>query len=408
VVKESGGLVAQSVEDVRSAVTHCVDEGVGLTPIGGGARQHVGHVSTKDCVPLFLGGLDKVVEYNPDDLVIVAESGVTFDSVQATLAKHGQWLPLDIAAPERQTLGGIVATRANSLIRNGFGTVRDCLIGTEVVNGSAEIVVGGGKVVKNVSGYDLPRLYCGSWGTLGVLTKTNFKVSPLPEADRSLLVILSNDRNAEELIDTILSKTTPASALLFNASAAAKLLGPDADVAQYLFVRYLGRREDVDELMARSTSAAVPFASSVIDLPRETAKKLSRLLADFSLQVAPLTATYHIMSSQVGAYARMVSWIASHHGLTADVLADTACGIVTAHFYAPDVEFEWLSFMPNFKDKADRVGGSLIVERMPQSWRMAEFPVWSPVLPDFQVMKIIKEKLDPLNVFNPGRFMGGI
>ncbi len=125
--------------------------------------------------PVSLRRLSSVIEYNPADLVVVAEAGMTLLSLQSVLAEHGQTLPLEVAFPETQTLGGIVATRAGSLTRAGSGAVRDWLIGCNAVGGDGQVIVGGGKVVKNVAGYDLPKLYCGSWGTLGILTQVAFQ-----------------------------------------------------------------------------------------------------------------------------------------------------------------------------------------------------------------------------------------
>ena len=113
-------------------------------PVGGGTRIHIGHQPSKDIVELSTASLNNIVEYNPDDLVVIAEAGMTLSALQLKLKEHGQWLPIDISAPERQTLGGIVASRANSLLRSGCGSVRDWLIGVELVNADADIVIGGG------------------------------------------------------------------------------------------------------------------------------------------------------------------------------------------------------------------------------------------------------------------------
>ncbi len=403
-----GSYAPASVEDVRSAVRDCADGSAGLLPVGGGARVHIGNTATKPLQTISTVRLNAIVEYNPDDLVVCSEAGMTLSALQHTLAASGQWLPVDVADPDKQTLGGITASRSNSMLRAGFGSVRDWLIGVELVNADADVVVGGGKVVKNVAGYDLPRLYCGSWGTLGILTKINFKVSPLPESDRSLLIILSNDRNAEELLDIVLARFTPSSAILFNRFSAARILGSDASPSQYLYLRFLGRSEDVDALIDSVAAASSPFASSVVALPSQLGLALGRQLTDFSAVEAPLSVAYHILSSQVGAHVRMTEWIANKYGLTAEIGADVSSGIVNAHFFGADETTDWGMFLPEFKDKADRVGGSLVIERMPESWRDSGVPVWSPVLADFRIMKLIKNKLDPRGIFSPGRFMGGL
>ena len=168
--------VAEAQEIVRGAT------GLGIVPWGGGTRQHVGYPPERYDLALSTEHLNAITEYEPADLTVTAQAGVTLAQLQRTLAEQGQWLPLDAALPERRTVGGLVAARADSLRRFACGSVRDALIGVSVINHRGEVVKGGGKVVKNVSGYDLPKLYCGSWGTLGLIVEATFKVAPLPEA----------------------------------------------------------------------------------------------------------------------------------------------------------------------------------------------------------------------------------
>jgi glycolate oxidase FAD binding subunit len=404
-----GSFEIESVNDLQHIVRECVVHGRALVPMGGGTFIHVGYPPNKPVSVLKTVGLAKIIEYVADDMVVAAESGITLSALQECLKENNQWLPIDVALPSQQTLGGIVASRANSTLRPGYGSVRDWLIGIEAVNAASEIIIGGGKVVKNVAGYDLPKLYCGSWGTLGILTKINFKVAPLPEADRSVLIVLSNDRNSENLIDALLTNLSPASALLFNEHAAARILGPGSEPAQYIMLRFLGMDEDVNLQVEMTSRVASEYAGSIIALPEQAAVPLFRQLTDFPVEMAPLTASYHVLSSQVGAHVRMVDWTASRYGLRAETVADISSGIVSARFLEDEKDsIDWMAFLPVFKDKAARVGGSLIIERMPDVWRDAEVPVWSPILADFQIMQLIKQNLDPANIFSPGRFIGGI
>ena len=226
--------VVEAQDIVRGAA------GQGIVPWGGGTRQHVGYPPERYDLAFSTECLDAITEYQPADLVVTAQAGVTVAQLQRTLAEHGQWLPLDIALPERQTVGGMVAARADSLRRFAFGSVRDALIGVTVINHWGEVVKGGGKVVKNVSGYDLPKLYCGSWGTLGLITDATFKVAPLPEASATALLPLPADRNSEDVLDRLLeSELEPSFLYLLNPTAARAVL-PDAEDAQYLAIGFDG------------------------------------------------------------------------------------------------------------------------------------------------------------------------
>ena len=136
--------------------------------------------------------LGRLLEHEPGDLTVTAEAGMTVARLQTALRARGQWLSLDPPDAERATLGGVVAANASGPRRQLYGTVRDLLIGLTVVTADGALVRGGGKVVKNVAGYDLPKLFVGSHGTLGIIVETTFKLRPLPDEER--LVAVGFDR----------------------------------------------------------------------------------------------------------------------------------------------------------------------------------------------------------------------
>ena len=131
-------------------------------------------------------------------------------------------------------------------------------------------------------------------------------------------------------------------------------------------------------------------------------------IRDFHVADAQLLVRYNILSSQVGAFARMVEWTANKAGFRARVVAECLTGVMYVAIEPMDAAASWHDFLPSFRDKSDRVGGSYVLERMPEIWRQSGVPVWSPVLPDVEIMRAIKRTLDPGNVFNPGRIIGGI
>jgi glycolate oxidase FAD binding subunit len=397
-----------NVEELCAIVARSAQAGKPLSPVGGGVQQHIGYPPSADAEVVSLAGLNRLIEYSPDDMVVIAEAGMMLNDLQSALAVHNQWLPLEVAAPDRQTIGGIVATRAMSAARAGFGSVRDWLIGLAVVGGDGQLVRGGGKVVKNVSGYDLPKLYCGSWGTLGIITEAAFKLAPLPRHTKTLLALVSGDRNSEEALDSLLGTVHPTSTHLLNGAAARDILGLDAEDAQYLAVRFAGAEIDVEFLAGKAAAALAPYAASVLDLPSGIAMKLNAALRDFSLNDSPLSVRYNILSSQVGAFSRMIEWTANKAGMSAAVCTECRTGVVYAQIRPHRDGAGWAEYYPSFRDKSDRVGGSMVIERMPDEWRDMGTPVWSPLLPEFELMRAIKQALDPKGIFNPGRFVGGL
>ncbi len=387
----------RSIAEAQDAISRAHHQA--LFPWGGGTRQHVGYAPGRAGRVVCTEHLNTVTDYEPADLVASAQAGMTLAALQEVLAQHGQWLPLLVARPQAQTIGGIVAARAHSLLRLGFGGVRDSLLGVKMINSDGEIIQGGGKVMKNVSGYDLPKLYCGSWGTLGLIAEATFKVAPLPAATATVLLPLPAERNSEDTLDALLASPLAPSFLLLLSPQAARDILEAHDNAQYLAVGFDGLAEDVQwQLGALGTSENV--------LPPAIAQQVRARLGDFSLQDAPMICAFHILSSQVGAYSRMMEWTARKAGFTASVLSDAALGIVHAHFAPQDETSDWRVFYADLQDKAARVGGSFIIERMPDELRGAGAEVWSPLLADLALMRRVKDNLDPRGQWNPGRFAG--
>jgi glycolate oxidase FAD binding subunit len=375
------GTIVEAQQVIREASDRAI------VPWGGGTRQHTGFRPSRYDLALSTQHLNVITEYQPVDLVVTAQAGVTLTQLQSALAQQGQWLPLESALPDQQTVGGLIASKSQSLRRFAFGSVRDALIGVKVVDFRGDLVIGGGKVVKNVSGYDLPKLYCGSWGTLGLIVEATFKVSPRPESSAVTMLPLPATRNAEEVLDQLLeSELEPSFLWLLNSSASCDILGDNREIddAQYLLVGFDGPTEAV---AWQQETLGVPA------LPPEEAASVCARLRDFPLADSPLSVTFHILSSQVGAFVRMVEWTARRAGFT-------------AHCAPKSADANWQAFHADLADKALRVGGSCIFERLSDELRSLDVPIWTPILPDFALMSRMKATLDPQRMWNPGRFVG--
>src|SRR5205814_967754 len=175
-----------SVDEVAAVITQAAEAGVPVVPWGGGSAIGVGAPPARAGLVLVLTRLDALVEHEPGDLTATAQAGITIAALQAALRARGQWLSLDPSDAARATLGGVLAANASGPRRHLYGTARDLLIGVTVVTADGAVIHGGGKVVKNVAGYDLPKLFVGSFGTLGVIAEATFKLAPLPAFTRTL------------------------------------------------------------------------------------------------------------------------------------------------------------------------------------------------------------------------------
>ena len=385
----------ESTDDAQEIVRELA--GAGVCIWGGGTTQHVGYAPTRYDAALSTHRLTALTEHIPGNLTATVGAGMTVETLQNLLRPHGQWLPLDVAAPHRRTLGGIVSARAGSLCRATFGSVRDALLGVTVVNCHGERIQGGGRVVKNVAGYDLPKLYCGARGTLGLITEVTVRVAPLPAASVTAVLPLPAEVNAEDALDTLAASALEPSFISLVSPLAAPFILPDYDDAQYLVVGLDG------------PEAAVQWQAETLGTPplaADTAENVRTALRDWELHDAPLSVLFHVLPSQVGAFSRMLEWTARRAGFAARVVSDAVLGIMRVHIVPTREDADWLTLWPDFQDKAERVGGSFVVERMPAELREQDVPVWFPLLADFRLMQSLKASLDPLACWNPGRFAG--
>ncbi len=181
-----GGVVEPvTAEEAAALLAESVRRGFACAPVGGGTKLALGNPPERLDVVLSTRRLGGVIDYVPTDLVLSVGAGARIGDVRAVLAEHGQHLPID--APAEATIGGLIATALAGPRRLGYGTLRDLLIGIAVAHPAGTVTRAGGMVVKNVSGFDLPRVYHGSLGTLGVIVSANFKVLPAPRHESTLL-----------------------------------------------------------------------------------------------------------------------------------------------------------------------------------------------------------------------------
>src|SRR5206468_913623 len=234
-----------SVEEVSAVIALVSELGLPVIPGGGGTAASVGLPSARAGLVRGLRRLTRLVEHEPGDLTVTVEAGTTVGELQAALRGRGQWLSLDPADAERATIGGVLATNASGPRRHLYGTARDLLIGVTVVTAEGAIVKGGGKVVKNVAGYDLPKLFVGSYGTLGVIVEATFKLRPRPDDERLVCVSFDRLKDASAAVRALLaSDLIPNAVDLMDAPAGAALGLPPAPAT--LAVGFDGLGEQVD------------------------------------------------------------------------------------------------------------------------------------------------------------------
>ena len=212
---------------LAALVGECYEQGTPMYPIGGGTSLNYGLPATAPGIGISLGKLNRVIDYPARDMTITVEAGITLDALAQTLAGERQWLPVEGAQPQVATLGGLMATAFSGPRRYGYGTMRDYVIGMTAVDGRGKAFKAGGRVVKNVAGYDFCKLLTGSLGTVGVISQVTLKVRPLPERSALLVCNLRDDAVAERLLAALIdSATTPSAVELLAGAAVARAREP--------------------------------------------------------------------------------------------------------------------------------------------------------------------------------------
>ena len=378
--------VAEACDIVRRA---CRD-GVVLLPVGGGSQLDSGVDSTPRPVLLRSTGLCSTIEYDPANQVIAAGSGTSLAVLGEVLAEHGQWLPVRPPGGGHRTLGGLTASGSSGPARLRYGTPRDLLLGLKFVSGTGEPIAAGGRVVKNVAGYDLTRLMTGSAGTLGFITQLTFRVSAMPECCTAVEASGSFDRCAAAAAELIQSKLEPTLVIAVPDRAELKA---DGNVAWRLIAGFEGFRETVDSQAAGCREIVDRVGLDV--RPRREYQAKSGPCGEFFglLQRSPFRVKANLPLDKVAGF--VTDGEALPH--EAAVLVDFGCGRILAGTESLTDE-AWHRFCKT----SHQAAGHAVLEKAPTEFIKQHDPFGTPD-PSWQLMRRIKAVLDPHNVFAPDR-----
>ncbi len=370
VVRPSG------VEEVAEVLRQTQREG--HTVLATGGRTKTGWAPPPSSVDVLIDttGLDRVVEHTAGDLVVVAEAGLRLSALQQRLGAAGQWLALD--PPEQgATLGGVVSANASGPRRLRYGTVRDLLIGVTVVLADGTVAHAGGKVVKNVAGYDLGKLYTGAHGSLGVVVSTTWRLHPLPAARRVVVLDLSDPLDAGPFALAMARSTLTPSAVEVHATTGGSAL---------LIVVFEAILESV-RAQADATVALLRGGRQGDDLPDgfgERPGSDSDLVLRLAFAPASLPDVLQALPDGT-------------------VMTSSACtGVAYAALAAEDA-----GLLPTLRTALAPHDGTAVVLHAPADLRDG-LDHWGPVGDALDLMRRVKDRFDPNGSLAPGRFVGGI
>jgi glycolate oxidase FAD binding subunit len=367
------------------------DAGLAVIPRGGGTKLSWGNPPSRAEVILSTARLDKIIEHPWADLTASVEAGCTIQKLQSALAQHGQRLALDPLWPAQATIGGVLSTNDSGSLRLRFGALRDLIIGVTLALPDGTLASSGGKVVKNVAGYDLPKLVTGAFGTLAVITRAVFRVHPLPRNTKSLSMSAGTLEKMQQLIhavqDSKLAHTALQARIVQDAEPVVDVLfeGTEAGIAaQEAQLRIIA-----GSVLVLETAPTIWAASLELWNSADSAAAAIAKITTLPASIARTVETVHRAATSRNTHWKLTVQAPGIGWLRLESAPENL------HALLSDLRFE-----------LEASSGSLAAFHQPAG--MAPLDAWGKAGDALPLMRAVKNQFDPKNTLNPGRFVGGI
>ncbi|MGE7764649.1 FAD-binding oxidoreductase [Peribacillus sp. NPDC096540] len=401
----------QTEEEIATILIYANDNGKKVFVEGGGTKRGFGGLTESADILISLTNYKGVVEHVVGDMTLTVKAGTTFKELQDYLAQHKQKISLDPFQPESATIGGIISSNDSGPKRLGYGSSRDVVIGLRLVYPDGKVIRAGGKVVKNVAGYDMNKLFIGSMGTLGVLSEVTIKLRPLPKYE-SLILLMFPYGNIEEIraFSTRFFDSTmePVTLELLSPTLSEKLTG------QCYFTLAIGL-EDVETSVRYQENLIQRIQPEQTDLKILGQQEAQFLWNQFySLSLSPLadgskvtqaSLKIGVINMDVPDVIKESHLLGDSHNLVVEAHGGLGHGLCQVNLYGTNEDI--VAAIRKIRDSVSRMGGYAVVKNLPFALRQ-EVDVWGEKPPYFSLLEGIKTKVDPNRVLNPKRFVGGI
>lgn len=429
--RPSAAVRPGSAEEVAEVIRFAASEKLAVIPVGARTKLGVGLPPRKYDLAVDLSRLDRVVAYDPDDLTLSVETGIPLKKLRAVLADRGQFLPLAVPFFSRATIGGTIASAVDSPLRQFYGTARDYILGIEFVTGEGTPAKSGGRVVKNVTGYDLHKLMLGSLGSLGVMTTINLRTFPLPLGSRA---IVANFRAADAALDlrarVAASPLTPATVEVFSPgvadlfhSDAAGRIEPDPIRAGLLSSKtwaftcgFAGSEKVLDRCeaelrrMAEQSSAIGVSVLGENEISGAFGRKREFVPMALEASPAPTILKLGVLPTRMKVILDEVEASAESNSLRRTVMA-RGVGIIYVGLLpdsaGDDARERVVRVANRIETACARVEGHSTIPWCPMAWK-SSLNVWGTNRTDLAQMRKLKAVFDPHGILSPGRFVGGL
>jgi len=391
----------ESVDDVSRLLRLAAEERLAVAPRGSGTLMGLGNPPRRLDGVLDLAGLAAVVDYEPADLTATVQCGIPLAALAPRLAAQRQFFPLDPLDGSSRSVGGVLATNASGPLRYRYGTPRDLLLGVRFVQADGTVTWGGARVVKSVTGYDVPKLMVGSLGTLGVLVEATLRLHPVPEAEQTWVVSFPTAERAAGLLAAILDSSLQPNRLeiLSGTAAAARAAGGAAVAVSFGSVPEAVSAQGED-LVAIARGEGGRVATAEEDFWSRPWGFLADPTVVLKVAAPP---------SEAAALCGEIQRLATEIGMAAGILGEAGNGVLHVALRGTLSAAEWESrVIGRLRARVAPAGGSVVVERAPREVK-ERLDVWGPVEPaTLALMKRLKSEFDPMGILNPGRYVDRI
>ena len=385
------GVQAQMVvspgteQEVAATLKWADQNGLAVVPRGGATKLEWGNPPARADLVLSTARLNRILEHAWADMTASVEAGATVQSFQDTLAQHGQRLAMDALFPEHATIGGLLSTNDCGTLRLRFGALRDLIIGVTIALPDGTLASSGGKVVKNVAGYDLPKLVTGAMGTLGVITRAVFRLYPLPRTRRTVTLTVENAQQARDLTVAVQGSKLAHTGLQIR-------IGSEG--APELDVRFAGTETGMDAQCA--TLRGLSGGARESGTSMEVWGALQELWRDAANSVI---AKFSVLPSEIGATCEKFRQIGGSFVRWNTVIQATGLGWIR-------LDAGNAATLESTVRKLRAEVQPFVIQRRPAS--LTAIDVWGPTSDSFPLMVAVKQQFDPNGTLNRGRFFGGI
>ncbi len=397
-------LQPESIEEVSAVLQFATERRLAVIPRGAGLHLDLGNRPARYDLALDLSRLNAVVDYSPEDLVVTVQAGIALGELDRLLAERGQLLALDTPLAGAATAGGALSANLPAPNRLRYGTARDLVIGLTCVLSGGEIVHSGGRVVKNVAGYDLNKLYLGALGTLGVIVEASFKLHPRPPVRAAILAGYRDCVDACAAALAVANSPLGVLAVEVAGPPLAQRVGEHAAVPNgWLLAIFLAGLPAALERQRREATALLHAALVVAEQPGDSQVPLYAALRDCGRTPEYPAALILRCSVLPGEVAGAVYRLREHSDLSlAQVTVSPGAGSVRLAWQKPPGDA--LGVVTAARRSIEAVGGNVTVERCPAELK-TELDVWGIDGPDVELMQAMRAAYDPAGILSPGRML---